>query len=46
MIRFHPSAITKSKILNGMEITVGGNIIIPMDISADDTTISMIINGI
>ena len=34
-----------SNILNGMEIIVGGSIIIPMDIRVDATTISIMING-
>lgn len=43
--RFHPSARINSRILNGMEIVVGGSIIIPIDISTEDTTISITING-
>ena len=46
MTRSHPSARTNNKILNGNEMVVGGSIIIPMDISTDDTTISITINGI
>ena len=46
MIRSHPSATTKSRILNGIDIVVGGSIIIPIDIRVDATTISMIRNGI
>ena len=44
--RFHPSARTNKRILNGMEIVVGGSIIIPILIRADATTISITINGI
>ena len=44
--RFQPSASTNNKILNGMEIVVGGSIIIPILISTDATTISITINGI
>ena len=46
MIRLHPSARTKSRILKGMEIVVGGSIIIPILISVDATTISITIKGI
>ncbi len=43
--RFHPSTITKSMILNGSEIMMGGSIIMPMDRRMDATTISMMRNG-
>ncbi len=46
IIKFQPSAKTNSKILNGIEIVVGGSIIIPIDIKVDATTISITINGI
>jgi hypothetical protein len=45
IIKFHPSAITNRSILNGVDIVVGGSIIIPIDISVEDTTISITING-
>ena len=45
MIRPQPSTRTKSKILNGRDTTTGGSIIMPIDSSADDTTMSMIRNG-
>jgi hypothetical protein len=37
--------MTKSRILNGVEIVVGGSIIIPIDISVEATTMSMTMNG-
>ena len=37
--------LTNNKILNGIEIVVGGSIIIPIDIRVDETTISITING-
>ena len=37
---------TKSSILKGMEMVVGGSIIIPMDISTEATTISITTKGI
>ena len=40
-----PSARMKTKTLAGSEMTVGGSIIMPMLISKDDTTKSMIMNG-
>ncbi len=43
--RFQPSAIIKSKILNGREIVVGGSIIMPIDIKTDATTMSITMNG-
>ena len=45
IIKLHPSAITNNKILNGIDIVVGGSIIIPMDIRVEDTTISITMNG-
>ena len=45
-MRSQPSATTNKRILNGIEIVVGGSIIIPIDIRVDATTISMIRNGI
>jgi hypothetical protein len=45
-IRFQPSTITKSSILKGIDIIMGGSIIIPIDIKVLDTTISIIKNGI
>jgi len=42
---FHPSISTKNKILNGSETTVGGNIIMPIDIVIVATTKSIIKNG-
>ena len=45
MTRSHPSARTNNKILNGNEMVVGGSINIPLDISTDETTISITING-
>ena len=41
-----PSTRTNIMILNGIDIVVGGSIIIPIDISVDATTISMTRNGI
>ena len=46
MIRAQPSASTNSRILKGMEIVVGGSIIIPILIKVDATTISITIKGI
>src|SRR4051794_28072188 len=43
--RFHPSTRMKRRILNGSEMKTGGSIIIPIDISVDETTRSMIRNG-
>ena len=45
MIRPQPSTRTKSRILNGSEIITGGSIIMPMDISAAETTRSITRNG-
>ena len=40
-----PSTRTKKISLNGSEMTTGGSIIMPIDISTDATTMSMITNG-
>ena len=45
VIKRQPSTSTKSSNLNGSEISAGGNIIMPMLISTDEITISMIRNG-
>src|SRR4051794_1132249 len=45
VIRFQPSTRTNSRILNGREMKTGGSIIIPIDISVEETTRSMIRNG-
>jgi hypothetical protein len=45
VIRFQPSTRTKRINLKGVEIMTGGNMIIPMDISTEATTISMIMKG-
>ncbi len=42
----HPSTKIKSMSLKGMEIITGGSIIIPIDIRALATIISITINGI
>ena len=44
-IKYHPSTKTKNTILNGNDIITGGNIIIPIDINMDATTISIMTNG-
>ena len=44
-IIYHPSTNTKKIILNGSAIIIGGNIIMPIAISTDATTMSMIKNG-
>src|SRR3954452_10830099 len=44
-IRFQPSTRMNSRILKGSEMKTGGSIIIPIDISVEDTTRSMIRNG-
>src|ERR1700754_5061407 len=44
-IRFQPSTRMKRRILNGREMKTGGSIIMPIDISVEDTTRSMIRNG-
>src|SRR5690348_13977488 len=44
-IRCQPSAITNSSSLNGSEIDAGGSIIMPMDISTLETTMSITRNG-
>src|SRR6202163_2351139 len=43
--RLQPSTRTKKMSLNGSDTTTGGSIIMPIDISADATTRSMIRNG-
>ena len=45
MIRPQPSTRTNSRILNGREIITGGSIIMPIDISAAETTMSITRNG-
>ncbi len=45
MSRCQPSTMTKSRILNGSDIIVGGSIIMPMDMSVLATIISMTMNG-
>jgi len=43
--KFQPSAKINNKILNGIDMVVGGSIIIPIDINTDEITISITING-
>jgi len=43
--RDQPSIIMKRSSLNGIDIIDGGSIIIPIDISVDETTISISIKG-
>ncbi len=43
--RLQPSTSTKKISLNGSDIITGGSIIMPMDISTEATTRSMIKNG-
>ena len=43
--RPQPSTSTNNRSLNGIEIIMGDNIIIPMDISTLATTKSMMMNG-
>ncbi len=45
MMSPQPSTRTNSRILNGSEIITGGSIIMPIDISAAETTRSMTRNG-
>ncbi len=45
MISPHPSTSTNSSSLNGSETMTGGSIIMPSDISAAQTTMSMTRNG-
>ena len=45
MTRSQPSTRTNSRILNGREMKTGGSIIMPMLISVELTTRSMIRNG-
>ena len=44
--RFQPSAMTKSRILKGREIIMGGSIIIPIASRTLETTMSTTIKGI
>ena len=46
IIKFQPSIIIKNIILKGADIKAGGNIIIPIAISTEETTISITIKGI
>jgi hypothetical protein len=41
----HPSTRRKRRILNGMEMSTGGNIIIPIDMRMLEMTMSMMRNG-
>jgi hypothetical protein len=43
--KYHPSTSTKSNILKGSEIIMGGSIIIPIDINVLATIISITRNG-
>jgi hypothetical protein len=43
--RYHPSTRTNRSSLKGSETIMGGNIIIPIDIKTDATTISITRNG-
>ena len=45
MMSPHPSTSTNSRILNGSEIITGGSIIMPIDMSAAETTMSITRNG-
>jgi len=45
VIRFQPSTKTKRISLKGVEIMTGGNMIIPMDMRIEATTISMMMKG-
>ena len=45
MIKYQPSTSTKKISLKGKEIITGGSIIMPMDMSTEATTISMIKKG-
>ena len=46
MVRLQPSTSTKSINLNGIEITIGESIIMPIDISTLATIRSITMNGI
>jgi hypothetical protein len=46
MIRDHPSTKTNNMSLNGIDIIIGDNIIIPIDISTLATTRSITTKGI
>ncbi len=43
--RFQPSTMTKSKIFSGVEITTGGNCIMPTEVVMEATTMSITRNG-
>ena len=43
--KYQPSTKTKKMSLKGSEIITGGNIIIPIDIKTEATTMSIIRNG-
>ena len=43
--KFQPSISTKNSILNGSEMTVGGSIIMPIDMVSVATIMSMTRNG-
>ena len=45
MMSPQPSTSTNRRILNGSEIMTGGSIIMPIDISAAETTMSITRNG-
>ena len=45
MVRLHPSTNTNNKSLNGKEIIAGGSMNMPILISTDATTVSMMMNG-
>ena len=45
-MRCQPSIITNSKSLQGKETSMGGIIIMPMDMRMEATTISMMMKGI
>jgi hypothetical protein len=44
-MRCHPSTITNNISLSGKEITTGGSVIILIDVSTEETTISSTRNG-
>jgi hypothetical protein len=45
MIKCHPSTITNNMSLRGNEMTTGGSVIILIDVSTDETTMSSTRNG-
>ena len=45
MVRLHPSTNTNNNNLNGNEIMAGGNMNMPMLISTDATTVSIMMKG-